>query len=57
MTKDQPQQSSPPAAPSAAPVRRPYESPVLRQLGSVRDLTHGNGNTVHDHGPLRKPTP
>ncbi len=36
----------------AIPVRRAYVSPVLRHLGSVRDLTLGMSNKIGEGGRM-----
>lgn len=38
-----------------APVRRPYRSPKLRRLGSVRELTLGSNRGKPEGGGTRRP--
>lgn len=40
--------------PKPEPQKRPYVKPVLRELGNVRDLTHGGGCIHKFDGVIRK---
>lgn len=53
MTNDAKPQAKDDAAPILAEARRPYKRPVLRRLGSVREVTWGNPGSGAD-GPLRR---
>ena len=33
---------------TAKTARKPYEAPVLRELGDVRELTRGGGATINE---------
>ena len=55
MSESKPENAGPQPEPSDAVIgRRPYQSPSLRRLGSVRELTLGSKGSTGDGGFTKK---